>query len=360
MKILVVSSWPDNEMMYPHLRTVIKNLSKDNEVEYFLFRERGYSFVEKLSLKTSFKLWIKIIKDVYKLKKKYNEKQFDKILLIDHFTYVCASFILPKEKLIFWSFDIMGDDSTYYKFRFIRFILFLNSLLLKKSGKLIIQCKERLELLERTLKLKIPAENVCYLPVYIEKADKEISHTLHAELPVLMQCSSFDGQRYTDELLVQYQQDTNYILYLQGLHLATFENKLKKLAKKPTYSVELVPPSEVYNIVDKADIGFLGLKLKEDNCKYLYNASGQLLEFLRRGKPVVSFGENNVGKVLEENNAGIEIFDLKELSNAVSKIKANYQFYSKNAYALFLKDYDSVKIMQRLSNFLEAGTKCTM
>lgn len=354
MKILIVSAWENNESMYPHLRTVLDLLNENGiQAEYYQFFERGYSFASSLSCAKAFKLWKRVIKHLWLLKRFCDKNNFDKILVIDHFTYVCANFILPKNKLVFWSFDIMGDDSTYYKFRFIRFMLYLNSIFLKHGGKLVIQNSERCGVLERTLKMRISAGNVCYLPVFIQKLDVEVTHSLHDNCPILMQCSSFDGDRYTEELIAQYQSDSAYVLYLHGMHIHVIEEYIKDIPKKPILLVDKVLPGNVYQIIEKSDIGFLGMKLLEDNCKYLYGASGQLLEFLRCGKPVISFGNNNVGKILEENHAGIEIGCIEDLNDAVIKIKADYQTYSKNALNLFLRDFDSYKLMSNLLKFLK-------
>lgn len=355
MKVLVVSAWEDDETMYPHLRVVLEKLqSLYSDVHYFKFFERGYSFANDLKFKVAFKLWKKVLKNLLKLKLLYLKNKFDKIIIIDHFTYVCANFILPKDKLIFWSFDIMGDDSTYYKYKFIRFMLYLNAKFLSANPKLIIQTPERLGLLERTLKIKLNEENVCYLPVFIEKLNHTPNFKLSGEIPKLLQCSSFDGQRYTEELINQYQKDSNYSLYLHGIHINSIEEYINSCAKKPVTLSEYVLPNKVFEIVENYDIGFLGMKLEEDNCKYLYGASGQLLEFLRCGKPVISLGDNNVGEMLEKYGAGIEIKKIEDLDQAVLQIKNNYETYSRNAYSLFLKDFDPENFVIPLKKILES------
>lgn len=356
MKILVVSAWKDDETMYPHLRVVLEKLKSIYcDVQYFNFFERGYSFANDLKFKIAFKLWKRVLKNLLKLKILYLKNKFDKIIIIDHFTYVCANFILPKDRLIFWSFDIMGDDSTYYNYKFIRFILHLNAKFLSVNPKIIIQTLERLRLLERTLKIKFNEENVCYLPVFIKKLNHTPNFKLSGgEIPKLLQCSSFDGQRYTEELIDQYQKDSNYKLYLHGIHIHTIEKSIEQLDKKPEILKEYVLPDKVYEVVQNYDIGFLGMKLREDNCKYLYGASGQLLEFLRCGKPVISLGENNVGKVLDENKAGIEIKKIEDLDQAVLQIKNDYETYSRNAYSLFFRDFDPEKFVIPIKKFLES------
>lgn len=354
MKILIVSSWADDESMYPHLRFVLENLKHTyKDVEYFYFFQRGYSFANDLSFNVAFKLWKGVFKNLWKLKLLYLKNKFDKIIVIDHFTYVCANFILPKDKLIFWSFDIMGDDSTYYKYKFIRFMLSLNAKFLKAHPKLIIQNQERLQILERTLRIKLDTNNVCFLPVFIEKLPHTPSFKFSGDVPKLLQCTGFDGQRYTEELIEQYQKDSQYSLYLHGIQINTIEDYISRFAKKPSILHKYVLPNKVFEIVESSDIGFLGMKLKEDNCKCLYGASGQLLEFLRCGKPVISFGDNNVGKVLEKHKAGIEIKNIEELEQAVLRIKNDYETYARNAYSLFLKDFCSNKLIKNLLKFLE-------
>ena len=193
---------------------------------------------------------------------------------------------------------------------------------------------------------------MCFLPVFIEKLPHTPSFKFSGDVPKLLQCTGFDGQRYTEELIEQYQKDSQYNLYLHGIHIQTIEEYINRQSKKPNILTKYVLPNKVFEIVENSDIGFLGMKLKEDNCKYLYGASGQLLEFLRCGKPVISYGDNNVGKVLEKHKAGIEIKNIEELEQAVLRIKNEYDTYSRNAYSLFLKDFDSDKIISNLVNFL--------
>lgn len=353
MNILLISFYKNDNMMYPHLQEVLNVLKENHDADYFQFRERGYSIFGNKSIKQYLHVLKTILIDFNKLKKQIKSKQYDKIIVIDHFAYWITSLIAPINKIIFWSFDIMGDDSTYYKHFIVRFILRKNAMLLSKNGKMIIQNEERLKLLERTLKLNIPRENVLFMPVFIKPAPFEIKHTPKNTPPILMQATSFDGQRYTDELIAQYQEDNSYELMLHGLNWMNLHKKLSALEKKPNFSDELVEPSELYNIIKTCDIGFLGLKLVEDNCKYLYGASNQLIEFLRLGKPVISIGANNIGAILKKNNAGIEIFSINELQNAVIKISLNYEVYSKNALELFKKDFNNIKISNDFLNYLK-------
>lgn len=353
MKILIVSFWKDDETMYPHLRTVLSSLKAIyGDVHYFRFFERGYSFAFNLGVVRAFKIWIGVFKYLFKLWLLNIQNKYDKIILIDHFTYVCANFILPRDKLIFWSFDIMGNDSTYYKFAFIRFILALNAKFLKRHPRLIIQNPQRLALLERTLKIHLNPENVCFVPVFIEKLNHTPNFLVSGDVPKLLQCTGFDGQRYTQELVQQYQDDSNYTLYLHGINIQSFVKSIDGVKKLPNISEECVLPNKLHEIIENSDIGFLGMKLQEDNCKYLYGASGQLLEFLRCGKPVISLGNNNVGEVLEKNKAGLEIKNIEELDGAILKIKNDYAAYSRNAYSLFLRDFDSANFMRSLESFL--------
>lgn len=353
MNLLVVSAWKDDETMYPHLRFVLENLKAVyGDVQYFHFFERGYSFAKNLSFTNAYSLWKRVIKNLLQLKLLCLKHKFDKILIVDHFTYVCANFILPKDKLIFWSFDIIGDDSSYYKYKFIRFILYLNSKFLSANPKLIIQTPERLRLLERTLKIKLKKDDVCFLPVFIGKLNHAPNFTMSSELPKLLQCTGFDGQRYTEELVLQYQKDSNYALSLHGINTQSLKKITEGLEKLPSISSECVLPNKLYEIIENSDIGFLGLKLNEENCQLLYGASGQLLEFLRCGKPVISFGENNVGEMLEKYRAGIEIKKIEDLGQAVLQIKNDYETYSKNAYSLFLKDFDHTLLIRNLCEYL--------
>lgn len=354
MKILIISFYDDTNMMYPHLKTVITHLRETENVDYFKFSERGYSFAQKFKFKWFKRVFRIIKKDMKALKCLLKNNNYDKVIAIDHFTYIMTRLLVSNSKLIFWSFDIMGKDSTYYQFFLVRLILKINSFFVKQHADIIIQSEERLGLLEKTLNFKADKKHVCYLPVFIDAVSVEPAEmSIKKRKPVLLQLTSFDGCRYTNELLEQYQQDDFYTLMLHGLFVQEVEKDREKYKKFPLISSELVEPLKVYEVVKKIDMGFIGVNIKEDNCKYLYYTSGQVLEFLRLGKPVIAMGPNNLGSVLEEHKAGKEIFSMEELQNAIRQISDNYDEYSQNALALFKKDFDSKKIMKRLLEFIK-------
>ncbi len=350
MNILIIGFYPDNNIMYPHLKLILDSLKEVFQTNYFCLRERGYTFD-----KFSFRMFIDLMKDCKRLIRLNSGNKYDKIIAIDHFAYYIASLIFPVNKIIFWSFDIISFDTEYFQNKIVKFILKKNRELLKNNGKIIIQNEERLSVLEKTLEIEIPEENIHLMPVFISVIEIEKIHKINNQPLILMQATSFDGCRYTTKLIKQFQKDNNYDLYLHGLmyEAANITSVFDTCEKIPILSTLTINPNKLYKIIKKSDIGFVGCELNELNCKFMYGASGQLLEFLRLAKPVIAFGPNNLGEILEKHGAGVCLQSMDDLSLAVKKIAQNYEEYSKNALALFNNDFNPDIILNEFIGWVQ-------
>jgi hypothetical protein len=351
-KILIIAFQPYNNNMYPPLKVFIDLMKKQINTKYFLFHERGYSF-EKLRYIIRISLWLYLIVDIYKLIMLLKKNDFSKIIVVDHFAFAILSFFANRKKIVFWSHDIISYDKKYYKNPIIKWILSRNKKLLKRDVLLLIQDEDRKNILERTLKVNIKPEQIFYMPVFLEDINDERKHRINSPVPVLMQCGGCGSYRFTDKLIKQYQIDNNYILFLHGYIFNEIKIQLNKIEKCPFISEERIDPKFIYTIIEKCNIGFVGYTDKELNFKYIAKASGQLVEFLKMGKPIISIGENNIGIFLEENKAGKEIKNISMLSETITSITSEYETYSKNALSCFKKYFDSNLYINKLIELLK-------
>jgi len=350
--LLIIAFQPYDNNMYPPLKIFIDLMGKQINTKYFLFHERGYSF-EHIKYLQKISLWLSIIKDIYKLIILLIKNNFYRIIVVDHFAFAILSFLTKYSKIIFWSHDIISYDKKYYKNFIIKCVLARNKKIIKKGALLIIQDEDRKIILEKTLKVNIKREQVFYMPIFLEDVNENRTHKINSSIPVLMQCGGCGSYRFTDKLINQYQQDDNYSLYLHGFIFDEIKTQLSVVKKQPFISDMRIDPTYIYTITKKCDIGFVGYTDIEQNFKFIAKSSGQLVEFLKMGKPVISIGENNIGMFLEENKAGIEIKLFSMLSEAITIITKEYEAYSKNALSCFYKYFDSKLYISKLLEFIK-------
>lgn len=359
-KVLIVGFHEYNNNMYPHLKVFIDLLSTKCNVKYFHFRERGYSFKEfNWFNRKAYKKFREISKDVNALKKIIKNDCPERILAIDHFAFAQISKFVPSNKLIFWSHDIISPDTNYFKNFIIKSVFKKNVSAIKNGSKVIVQDKDRQKLLEQTLKLEIPAHQLFFMPTFLKKTNLTINHHIAHKKPILMQCGGCGSYRFTDKLIAQYQHDDNYELYLHGFIFEEIKKQIKQVKKVPMVSDAIVPAEKIQDIVAQCDIGFVGyggddLNSEKDlNFKYIKFASGQTVEFLRLGKPLIIIGEeNNLGEFIEEQNAGIWVHSLEEINKSTKTIANNYSDYSKNALKTFDTYFDSNLYIDNLLEWL--------
>jgi hypothetical protein len=349
--ILIIAFHPYDDNMYPHLKVFIDLIGKKVKTKYYFFHERGYSFNNYKNIINPFFYYI-LFKDIFFLRRILHINNFDKIIVVDHFAFAVLSFFSLPEKIIFWSHDIISCDNKYYFNPIIKLVIARNKNILKKEALLLIQDENRKNILENALRTNITSDQIFYMPVFLEDISEKRIHKIKSILPILMQCGGCGAYRFTDKLIEQYQNDINYYLYLHGFIFPELIKQIKKIVKKPFLSKERVSSENVYTIIDKCDIGFVGYTDKDLNFKYISKASGQTIEFLKMAKPVISIGDNDLGKFLEENSAGIEIKSFDMLSSAVNNIVSEYEKYSKNAFKCFQKYFDSSLYVDKLLEWI--------
>jgi glycosyltransferase involved in cell wall biosynthesis len=176
---------------------------------------------------------------------------------------------------------------------------------------------------------------------------------------VIMQIGGLNSWRsHTDFLLNQYRiGHDKFELMLHGVFDHEILSMISLLPQKPTMSKLAVPFDKISPIVDQCSIGFVGYKPLDEQFRLIKNASGQLVEFLRCGKPVLIMGGNNLGELLERKQAGCIVSNSDQFFSALKEIREHYHEFSKNASLLFYEMYDLNKYEKSLYAFLETVTK---
>jgi glycosyltransferase involved in cell wall biosynthesis len=359
MKLLLIGFHKYDDNMYPHLRCFIDQASAQADLTYFHFRERGYFTQAMLQQKSRLRSWVVAIRairssivDSLKLWRKY--RNYDTVIAIDHYAYAVASRVFRQKKVVFWSYDVISYDSVIYNHPFVRAFMKACSTALVRNGRVIIQDKDRLNLLKESLLINDHELDVFYMPVCLERTGITKRELSSAGRPRLIQSGGIGAYRRSDQLLLHYQNNSDsYRLYFHGFIFEEIKNQLAKCNVQPMVSSRTVSPKLIYQISDYCDIGFVCYEDEENmNFFLIARASGQLVEFLRVGMPVIVMGKNNLPQFVEEQGIGIGIKDMSEMNHAIKTIAQDYQLYSQNCFKCFNFNFNLEKYIPPILNWL--------
>ena len=341
MKILLIGFEPATKISYPHTKAMLTFFG-DKQLHYFYFKERGYFLTDPKSLIS----WIRFIFTlsevvVYTLRLfvKLKFGSYKTIVTIDNLAYVVASYL--SRDVVLWSHDFVTDDQQHSKTLTQRFIANRVKSRLQKNGRLIIQDETRKTLFLKSVGID-DANNIdCFfLPVSLPPCPIE-THDV-SEKPIVLQIGGINAYRSgSDKILNHYQSVSDiYDLAFHGYLDPKLIPDIELARRRPWISTLLTEPSDLYKIVEKCDIGFLFYFSSNQNFYNISKASGQFVEFIRCGKPVVICGESSLSAFVMEKKVGVAIDDISGLAGAVNHIKSNYTQYSQNALGLYEAEYN--------------------
>lgn len=358
-KILLVGFHKYDEKMYPHLKCFIDKMAKYCDLEYFHFRERGYFMERIINNPTKVNSYLNAVYAVFvsvvdALRLKFRRDNCT-IIAIDHYAYAVVCSVLPCNEIILWSHDIITKDLPMRSSLFVSLFMKKCAKELDTRGKVIIQSRERLELLINSLDVEnsIDHFNYYYMPVFLNKIIME-HRVISSEIrPRLLQCGGVGAYRYSDDLLEHYQKNSErYRLYLHGMIFYEVKEMLKSCIKQPMVSSVFINPDHLHQIVDYCDIGFIGYRQLDLNFRYIAKASGQLVDFLRVGIPVIVLGDNDLGLFVSQLGVGIKVKNIDELNEAIRVVVSNYQKFSKNCFDCFNDIFDADKYVPEVIDWI--------
>lgn len=148
----------------------------------------------------------------------------------------------------------------------------------------------------------------------------------------------------------------NYVLVFHGWNKLSprdsYNKEFKKMIdnKKVYFSEKQVSFQQLPELLSSAKIGLIFYENWGPNFYEVGSSCNKLVSYLRVGLPVISIDFPSLKEKIEKNNCGICVECPKFISGAIEKIMQNYDYYSKNAYNLYQKDYDFSK---NFKNILE-------
>ena len=361
-KILVVGFDEEGEKMYPHTYDWLKLLRDHHDVTYYGGDDKGFNLylkdgelskINKLLNRSKYKKteqWYdeRINKISTEIKNLFSH-DYDTVIAMDHSAlyHTCKFINKKKSKLIFWSYDIITCDHFWYiKAPSIRNMIEENRKTINMVDHIIVQDYFRGAVLDSSVfSHQIPKT---YIPVSLlsdefseSTAKKKTENHFTNQKPVLMQVGAINAARFSDELIkILQKKHTEF-----GLKLLGFPSKeIYEFNEHIKYKPELLTPrdslKEMRETISTAEIGIVGLNECNLNNLFYSKASGQAVEFLRMGIPLIVIGHKEAGTFFEKCKSGIYIEDCSALLVVIEKIKSSYRSYSQDSYTLFNKEFN--------------------
>lgn len=353
MKILIIGFEPATKISYPHTKALLTFFGNDL-LDYFYFRERGYFLSDPKNFVSSIRFIYTLFNVVVYTLRLFIKLRFGgytRIVAIDNLAYVVASYLFSDAVL--WSHDFVTDDQEHSTSLIQKFIASRVKSRLQRNGKLIIQDEVRKTLFLKSVGIDdAKSINCFFLPVSLPPCPVEIHDV--SEKPIVLQIGGINAYRSgSDKILNHYQSFSDtYDLAFHGYLDPKLIPNLELARRRPWVSTFLTEPSDLYKIVEKCDIGFLFYFSSNQNFYNISKASGQFVEFIRCGKPVVICGESSLSTFVIEKRVGVAIDDISGLVGAINHIKSNYTQYSQNALDLYEAEYNIHPYLNKLSNWI--------
>jgi hypothetical protein len=354
----VVSSFPDVGDTYPQVAEVARALRGRFDVRWVLISERGLFFdrlIEEtllagdvgLSLRTGAALgreWLAC---------RAATRDADVVIAIDFMAFVFAA-SATRRPVALWSLDYISDDEPRYGRRVNRLLLAAVRRGLRRHPNVIIQDEARLLSFARAMRRAPGSLHSWYLPVALPALATAQAAPNWAGRPRLMQIGGVNISRCHSDFLVErfLASGGGFDLSFHGRVYDEMRALLDSASGRIEVSPAMVAPDELPAIVSRCSIGFIGNRQSHEQFRLLRRACGQLVEFLRCGKPVISMGPNDLGPHLEAEGVGFQVADAAQFDAALARIHADYAAYSRRALRLFETSYDLAAYAPGLCDYL--------
>lgn len=363
-KISVLVLWRQNrdENMYPHMYDFLNELEKyfdeviykNINISYFDF----YGFDDILNKKIkehkniSFEaLWL--LKKKRELKKTYNQikeirfRNSDFFIIgVDYLAFFLGK-TLFKKNVMFYSYDFIDKDSYVLKYNGVTKFLYDYAVEnINKSLGVIIQDYNRGKEFEKSLGINI--NNFIYLPVClndneycIEMSEKIINKNLNNQDIKLTQIGDVKEGRNYEKLISRFESLTaQYSLYINGRVCSEkIKEQISKCKKTIFVKSVMIKSGDVAKKISNYDIGFISYEEQDSNYKFLERASGQLIEFLRIGMPIILIGPKNFINYVNNNKIGVGFQNDTELADSINIVCNNYKQMAYNSRKKFEEEF---------------------
>jgi hypothetical protein len=352
----VVSPFPDAGDTYPQVAEVALALRTRFEVRWVLISERGLFFdrlVERTLLAGDLGLSLSTGAALGRdgLACRAATRDADVVIGIDFMAFLCAA-SATRRPVVLWSLDYISDDEARLRRKINRLFLAAVRAGLRRNPHVVIQDEARFDSFARAMRLPRAALRRFCLPVALPAVADAAPRDWPGR-PHVMQIGGVNICRcHSDFLVERVLASGGFDLTFHGRVHDDMRDLLGQAAGRIDVSPAMVEPGQVPAIVARCSVGFIGNRAGHEQFRLLSKACGQLVEFLRCGKPVISMGPNDLGPYLEAKGVGVHVADAAQFDAALARIHADYAGYSRRALRLFQEEYDLAAYAPGLGDFL--------
>jgi hypothetical protein len=357
-RLLLVGFEPWDERTYPHTRCVLEQLAAHFSLDYVHLEERGF-FAEKMLSPRPLRARLRatlppILHSVAtSLDLLSKRKPHDIVVAIDMFAYGLLDVMLRPRRLILWSHDVVGPDLRAFQTVPQRIINAAARRALTKRRLVLIQDPDRLAMLRTTLSLTVELD-AHMLPVVLPASGLRKAHPASPDKPRVIQIGGIHAARFSGELLDHYQSHAHeYALHLHGYVSSELRARCAASVMKPEVSEGFVSERGLSELLLSQDVGFVGYRATDVNHRLIGNASGQTVELLRLGLPIVVAGTTNLNDVVTQSGAGVALRSMEDLVPALYRIMADYAGFSARSLALFESRFRAETFLPALVAWLQ-------
>jgi len=291
------------------------------------------------------------------LKDFFKHNKTDLVIAVDSLTLISAylhKIIYRKNYLIvFWSLEISSFRSNKLLHRILH-RLELKSLLI--IDIFLSQSQERgLEVL-RPHKIKL--SNLLFYSIPHSRCSLNTGHVRYYYFNEKFSITKTDiillHLGWIHDVMDSYQLTQSTLNWTMNHHLVMHErakrtinepyiNKINNLgSNKLSLSLSPVDYNSLNNIINSCDIGLVIYKPQGYGYSWhnIAKASGKLADYLAFGKPVICSDLPDLTTLIHKYNCGLVFHSYEEIPDLVCKIMSNYQYYSKNSFDCFNKEFD--------------------
>ena len=358
LRVAVVSSFPESGDTYPQLAEAAKLLRAHFDVRWTRISERGLFFdrlVEDTVLSRDVRRTLAAGGALSRdwLACRAAARGADVVVAVDFMALVLAASAADRP-VVLWSLDYISDDESRFTRKINRAFLAAVRRALQRHPYVITQDETRAASFARSIGLPSAAFAWQLLPVALPAVDPPPVAADWNTKPHVMQIGGINISRCHSDFLVERFREHDGAFDLT-LHGRVYDEMLPLLAPvrgAVAVSSEMVEPDRVPAIVSRCSVGFIGNRQGHEQFALLKKACGQLVEYLRCGKPVISMGPNDLGPYVEAQRVGFHVETAAEFDAALAAIHADYAAYSQRALTLFEAEYDLADYEPGLCAFL--------
>ncbi len=357
---LIIGFEKKNKITYPHLFQTVLHFTDTGRYRYFHFHERGYFTDDTFKITGENLLKLRVVRlfgkffiDCARLLLLKINSRYEHVVAVDNLAYTIACMFFKNVTL--WSHDFVTLDQarscTFYQIK-------LNQRTTKNllaHKKIVIQSTSRAELFFNTHHLTPGDASVFYFPVSLFDLETTPQPTEPNAKPKLLQIGGINKWRSNSHMFLAHYQthSADYELMFHGFFDSEMKQEIKNATLCPLCNQTQLPPDQVHHVIEKCDIGIISYNVQNLNFFYIAHASGQFVEFLRLGKPVIVLGENELGSFVSQHSLGVQIKSILRLSVAIETVMNNFTKYSYNCRLMFKEQFDIDIYLSQLTSWIE-------